>query len=42
VATGYLLAAVLLAAAGATELAIGVDAEGRSLESISEPLASGV
>ncbi len=40
VAAGYALAAVLLLAAGLTELLLGVDAEGRSLEAISEPLAS--
>lgn len=40
VAGGYALAAVLLVAAGYTEIVLGVDAEGRSLESISEPLAS--
>jgi MFS family permease len=40
VAGGYALAALLLAAAGVTEIFLGVDAEGRSLEAISEPLAS--
>jgi MFS family permease len=42
VAGGYALAALLLLVAGATELVLGVDAEGRSLEAISEPLASTV
>ncbi|HLK70473.1 MAG TPA: MFS transporter, partial [Steroidobacteraceae bacterium] len=40
VAAGYALAALLLAGAGATEIVLGVDAEGRALEAISEPLAS--
>ena len=37
---GYLVAAVLMAAAAVAEAIIGVDAEGRSLESIAGPLAS--
>src|SRR6185437_2552339 len=40
VAGGYALAAFLLLGAGATEIVLGVDAERRSLEAISEPLAS--
>jgi MFS family permease len=41
VALGYGVAAVLMIAAAATELALGVDAEGKSLESIADPLSAG-
>ncbi|HML14851.1 MAG TPA: MFS transporter, partial [Xanthobacteraceae bacterium] len=37
---GYVLAAVLMAAAALAEAIIGVDAEGRSLEAIAGPLSS--
>ena len=37
---GYALAAALLLAAAATELVLGIDAEGKSLESIADPLSS--
>ena len=40
VAFGYVLAASLLLVAAATELRFGIDAEGKSLESIAEPLSS--
>jgi MFS family permease len=40
VAGGYLGAALLMAAAAGTEMAIGVDAEGKSLESVADPLSS--
>ena len=40
VAMGYLLGAILMVAAGAVEWAIGVPAEGRSLESIATPLSA--
>ncbi|HKX07336.1 MAG TPA: MFS transporter [Stellaceae bacterium] len=40
VAMGYLLGAILMVAAGAVEWAIGVPAEGRSLESIATPLGA--
>ncbi len=40
VAYGYLASAVLLLIAAGTELALGVDAEGKSLEQIAEPLSS--
>jgi MFS family permease len=40
VSAGYGLAALLLLLAGATELKLGVDAEGKSLESIADPLSS--
>jgi MFS family permease len=36
---GYLVAAALLLAAAAVELKLGVDAEGKSLESIADPLS---
>jgi MFS family permease len=39
-AAGYVLAAVLMAAAAIAEAKFGVDAEGRSLESIAGPLSS--
>jgi MFS family permease len=39
VAGGYAVAAVLMLVAAATELKFGIDAEGRSLESIAEPLS---
>jgi MFS family permease len=39
VSAGYLLAALLLIIAAGTELKFGVDAEGKSLESIAEPLS---
>ncbi len=38
-AGGYLLAACLLMAAAGTELKLGIDAEGKSLESIADPLS---
>jgi MFS family permease len=41
VSAGYALAALLLLAAAGTEMALGVDAEGRALESIAAPLSSG-
>jgi hypothetical protein len=37
---GYALAAALLLIAGATEWMLGIDAEGKSLESIADPLSS--
>jgi MFS family permease len=39
VSFGYMAAAVLLLAAAAAELKLGVDAEGKSLESIADPLS---
>jgi MFS family permease len=39
VSLGYILAAVLLLAAAAVEFKLGVDAEGKSLESIADPLS---
>jgi MFS family permease len=39
VAGGYAIAAVLMLIAAAAELKFGIDAEGRSLESIAEPLS---
>jgi hypothetical protein len=39
VSFGYGIAALLLLLAAATELKYGVDAEGKSLESIAEPLS---
>jgi hypothetical protein len=39
VSLGYIVAAVLLLAAAAVEFKLGVDAEGRSLESIADPLS---
>jgi len=36
---GYLLAAALMLVAAATELRLGVDAEGQPLEAISRPLS---
>jgi MFS family permease len=39
-AGGYLLAAALMLAAALTEVLFGIDAEGRSLEDIAEPLSS--
>lgn len=39
VSFGYLVAAALLLAAAAVELRLGVDAEGKSLESIADPLS---
>jgi MFS family permease len=41
VAGGYLLAAALLLAAAVVESLYGIDAEGRSLEEIADPLSSG-
>jgi MFS family permease len=41
VSLGYTAAALLLLLAAATELKFGVDAEGRSLESIADPLSGG-
>jgi MFS family permease len=41
VSSGYVLAAALLLIAAATELKFGIDAEGKSLESIADPLSSG-
>jgi MFS family permease len=41
VSAGYCLAAALLIAAAFAEVAFGVDAEGKSLESIADPLSSG-
>jgi len=38
---GYALAAILMAAAAATELCCGIDAERKSLEEIAEPLSQG-
>jgi MFS family permease len=38
---GYGIAALLMFAAAATELACGIDAEGKSLEEIAEPLSRG-
>jgi hypothetical protein len=40
VSLGYGLAALLLLIAAAVELKLGVDAEGKSLESIADPLSS--
>jgi MFS family permease len=40
VAGGYALAALLMLAAAATEAALGIDAEGKSLESVADPLSS--
>jgi MFS family permease len=40
VSAGYALAALLLLVVGATEFELGVDAEGKSLESIADPLSS--
>jgi MFS family permease len=40
VAGGYMAAAVLMLAAAGTELELGVDAEGKSLESVADPLSS--
>lgn len=40
VAGGYAAAAVLMLVAAGTEAKLGVDAEGRSLESVAEPLSS--
>jgi hypothetical protein len=40
VAGGYAVAAVLMLIAAAAEFKFGIDAEGRSLESIAEPLSS--
>ncbi len=41
VSLGYAAAALLLLLAAATELKFGIDAEGRSLESIADPLSGG-
>jgi len=41
VSLGYTAAALLLLLAAATELKFGIDAEGRSLESIADPLSGG-
>jgi MFS family permease len=40
VSFGYVLAALLLLIAAVTELRFGIDAEGKSLESIADPLSS--
>jgi len=40
VSFGYVLAALLLLIAAVTELKFGIDAEGKSLESIADPLSS--
>jgi hypothetical protein len=40
VSAGYSLAAALLLIAAGTELVLGIDAEGKSLESIADPLSS--
>ena len=40
VSAGYALAAALLLIAAGTELMLGIDAEGKSLESIADPLSS--
>jgi hypothetical protein len=40
VSAGYGLVAALLLVAAGTELALGIDAEGKSLESIAAPLSS--
>jgi MFS family permease len=40
VSAGYALAAALLQTAAGTELMLGIDAEGKSLESIADPLSS--
>jgi hypothetical protein len=40
VSAGYALAAVLLLIAAGTEVVLGIDAEGKSLESIADPLSS--
>jgi hypothetical protein len=40
VAGGYTVAAVLMLIAAAAEFKFGIDAEGRALESIAEPLSS--
>jgi MFS family permease len=41
VAVGYAVAAILMLIAAAVELSFGVDAEQRSLESITDPLSTG-
>jgi hypothetical protein len=40
VAWGYLAAAVLMLVAAGVEAKLGVDAEGKSLESIADPLSA--
>jgi len=40
VAAGYIFAAALMLGAAVTEMALGIDAEGRSLEQIADPLSS--
>jgi MFS family permease len=40
VSIGYAIAALLLLLAAGTELKFGIDAEGKSLESIADPLSS--
>jgi MFS family permease len=40
VASGYLAAALLMLVAAGTELRFGFDAEGKSLESVADPLSS--
>lgn len=37
---GYALTAALLLIAAGTELVLGIDAEGKSLESIADPVSS--
>ena len=39
-ALGYLLAAVMMLAAALLEVRLGVDAEGRSLEELAQPLSA--
>jgi len=39
VSIGYVIAACLLVVAGVTEWKVGIDAEGKSLESIADPLS---
>jgi hypothetical protein len=40
VSIGYVLSALLLLVAAVTEWKLGIDAEGKSLESIASPLSS--
>jgi hypothetical protein len=40
VAWGYAIAALLMLGAAIVEIVLGIDAEGKSLESIAEPLSS--
>ena len=41
VSAGYAFAALLMLIAAATEMKLGINAEGKSLESIARPLSSG-